>query len=172
MRKGTVWRYSRDNDVKANTQKPTTIACATQSLGNLPNMMCQELIRWSYTFQTFSFPHCLLPWKDTWNSMRNIQTPESEQIFGRSVYRERHSCAKNSFKIGMWAPFLPNNTKSQIQYYMGILILYINGLCFFTFLTLLLIFLLLREKNHSSVVWIYVGGTPKIRIIFWRAGPL
>uniref|UniRef100_A0A667FMF3 Deoxynucleoside kinase domain-containing protein n=1 Tax=Lynx canadensis TaxID=61383 RepID=A0A667FMF3_LYNCA len=61
-------------------------------------MIYQEPACWSYIFQTYSFIKHL-------NAQLNffyeklLKAKEPVQIFGRSVYSDRHIFAKNPFKI-------------------------------------------------------------------------
>lgn len=100
-------RYTRDNDGKVSmchVREPrlswkATLACTTQSFGNFLDMIYQEPACWSYIFQTYSFIKHL-------NAQLNffceklLKAKEPVQIFGRSVYSDRHIFAKNPFKIG------------------------------------------------------------------------
>uniref|UniRef100_A0AC11BCB0 Deoxyguanosine kinase n=1 Tax=Ovis aries TaxID=9940 RepID=A0AC11BCB0_SHEEP len=63
-------------------------AGAATSLGNLLDMMYQEPVRWSYTFQTFSFLSRLKVQLEPFPE-KLLEVGKAVQIFERSVYSDR-----------------------------------------------------------------------------------
>ncbi|XP_061448973.1 deoxyguanosine kinase, mitochondrial isoform X2 [Rhineura floridana] len=74
-------------------------ASPSQNVGNLLQMVYQEPLRWSYTFQTYS---CLSRLKAQLQSLseKPPKTWKPVQVFERSVYSDRYIFAKNLFEIG------------------------------------------------------------------------